>query len=51
MYANTLAGYLIIVFSLGLGLWIEAYQTLVSTLQRGRHPRHVSNTAWRRWGF
>ncbi len=26
MYANTLAGYLIIVFVLGLGLWLEAYQ-------------------------
>ncbi len=53
MYANILAGYLVIVFSLGLGLWIEAYQTLVlSPLQeRGRHRRHVSNTAWLRWGF
>lgn len=26
MYANTLAGYLMIVFVLGLGLWIETYQ-------------------------
>ncbi|BAZ67654.1 O-antigen polymerase [Fischerella sp. NIES-4106] len=28
MYANTLAGYLVIVFVLGLGLWLEAYQKL-----------------------
>lgn len=26
MYANTLAGYLVIVFILGLGLWLETYQ-------------------------
>lgn len=30
MHANTLAGYLQIVFILGLGLWLETYQTLRS---------------------
>ena len=28
MYANTLAGYVLIVFILGLGLWLESYQQL-----------------------
>ncbi|RAM52945.1 MAG: polymerase [Hapalosiphonaceae cyanobacterium JJU2] len=28
MYANTLAGYLVIVFVLGLGLWLDAYRKL-----------------------
>ncbi|MBO3462616.1 O-antigen ligase family protein [Aetokthonos hydrillicola Thurmond2011] len=28
MYANTLAGYLLIVFILGFGLWLESYQQL-----------------------
>ncbi|MDJ0737187.1 MAG: O-antigen ligase family protein [Nostocaceae cyanobacterium] len=31
MYANILAGYLVIVFVLGLGLWLEAYGGLRST--------------------
>ncbi|MBW4608754.1 MAG: O-antigen ligase family protein [Hassallia sp. WJT32-NPBG1] len=33
MHANTLAAYLVIVFILGLGLWLESYQQLRETLQ------------------
>jgi len=44
MYANTLAGYLVIVFSLGLGLWIENLQTLTA-------KRHIPPTTWLRLGF
>ncbi|MBW4446337.1 MAG: O-antigen ligase family protein [Spirirestis rafaelensis WJT71-NPBG6] len=33
MHANTLAAYLVIVFILGLGLWLENYQQLRETLQ------------------
>jgi O-antigen ligase len=33
MHANTLAAYLVIVFILGLGLWLESYQHLRETLQ------------------
>ncbi len=53
MYANTLAAYLLIVFSLGLGLWIETFQTLAfSPLKyQANSPRHVPLTAWLRWGF
>lgn len=52
MYANILAIYLVIVFILGLGLWIETYQTLApSLLKRTRRLRHVPLTAWLRWGF
>ena len=36
MYANVLAGYLVIVYILGLGLWIETYQ---SARQTGRMHR------------
>ena len=32
MYANTLAGYLVIVFVLGLGLWLQGYQQLRTKL-------------------
>lgn len=49
MYANILAGYLVIVFILGLGLWIETYQKLaLSLFKRTRHPRHVPLSAWLR---
>lgn len=53
MYANVLAGYLVIVFILGLGLWIETYQTLAPLPLKGlaRRTRHVSLIAWLRWGF
>lgn len=30
MYANTFAGYLVIVFILGLGLWLEKYQQVIT---------------------
>lgn len=36
MYANVLAGYLVIVFILGLGLWIETYQE-ARTVQSRKH--------------
>lgn len=53
MYANTLAGYLVIVFILGLGLWIEAYQTLVTShlKQQARRPPKLTRAAWLHWGF
>ena len=44
MYANTLAGYLVVVFSLGLGLWIENLQTLNA-------KRPVPRATWLRLGF
>lgn len=52
-YANTLAGYLVIVFILGLGLWIEAYQTLMLPYprQRLRRPPKIVRAAWLHWGF
>ena len=51
MYANILAGYLIIVFILSLGLWID-YQTLVfSPLKLARRRRQATRIAWWRWGF
>ncbi|MBR8839389.1 MAG: O-antigen ligase family protein [Stigonema ocellatum SAG 48.90 = DSM 106950] len=36
MYANTLAGYLLIVFILGLGLWFKSYEQLRG--MRGNNP-------------
>ena len=53
MYANVLAGYLLIVFSLGLGLWIETFQTLVSTTPKPQKIswRHVPLNVWLRLGF
>jgi O-antigen ligase len=36
MYANTLAGYLVIVFVLGLGLWLEEYQNSKLKTQNSR---------------
>ncbi len=52
MYANILAGYLVIVFILGLGLWIETYQKLAPSLSnRTRHLRHVPLNNWLRWSF
>jgi O-antigen ligase len=36
MYANVLAGYLVIVFILGLGLWIETYQEARTVQRSGR---------------
>lgn len=50
MYANILAGYLVIVFILGLGLWIETYQKLAPLLKRTR-LRHVPRAALLHWGF
>jgi O-antigen ligase len=35
MYANTLAGYLVIVFILNLGLWLETYQQFRKQADRG----------------
>ncbi len=53
MYANILAGYLLIVFSLGLGLWFESFQALaISPLKNQKIGlRRVPLTAWLRWGF
>ena len=52
MYANILAGYLVIVFILGLGLWIENYQTLApSLIKRTRRLPHLALIVWLRWGF
>ena len=53
MYANILAGYLVIVFILGLGLWIENYQTLAPVLlvKRTRRLPHLPLIVWLRWGF
>ena len=50
-YANVLAGYLVIVFSLALGLWIETYQILALSFKPTIRLRHVAVTAWLRWGF
>lgn len=53
MYTNVLAGYLVIVFILGLGLWIETYQTLapLSLKDLARRAHHLPLIAWLRWGF
>ena len=53
MYANILAGYLVIVFILGLGLWIENYQTLAPSLlvKWTRRLPHLPLIVWLRWGF
>lgn len=49
MYANILAGYLVIVFILGLGLWLETYQKLAPSLpKQTRHLRRVPITVWLR---
>ena len=40
MYANTFAVYLIIVFILGLGLWLEAYQKLRAKLANSAQGSH-----------
>ncbi len=40
IYANTLAVYLIIVFILGLGLWLEAYQKLRAKLANSSQGNH-----------
>ncbi len=51
MYANILAGYLVIVFILGLGLWIENYHLVASLFKRTRRLRHLPFIVWLRWGF
>ena len=53
MYANILAGYLVIVFILGLGLWIENYQTWAPSLlvKWTRRLPHLPLIVWLRWGF
>ena len=42
MYANVLSGYLVVAFSLGLGLWIENLQTLL---------KHRHRKTWVQLGF
>jgi hypothetical protein len=51
MYANILAGYLVIVFILGLGLWLETYQKLAPSIFKRTRLRHVPRAAWLHWGF
>lgn len=52
MYANTLAAYLVVVFTLGLGLWFENLQTLADhRLKELTIQRHVPLNAWLRLGF
>ena len=51
MHANILAGYLLIVFSLSLGLWIDNYHSVFPAKKRVGRLYQVSLTAWLRWGF
>lgn len=52
MYANILAGYLVIVFILGLGLWIQSYQKLAPALfSNPKYPPSISRKTWLHWGF
>ena len=50
-YANVLAGYLVIVFSLALGLWIESYKILALSFKQKTRLRRIAVTTWLRWGF
>ncbi|MDF5722343.1 MAG: O-antigen ligase family protein [Rhizonema sp. PD37] len=56
MHANTLAGYLMLVFILALGLWLESYQQLRAYWKRGgergrgREGEEISHTP-QRHGF
>ncbi|NDJ24457.1 polymerase [Nostoc sp. B(2019)] len=44
MHANSFAAYLVIVFTLGLGLWLENYQQLRVKRQRGRNAEGQRST-------
>ena len=51
MHANILAAYLLIVFSLALGLWIDTYHLVLPVKKRAGHLYRLSLTTWLRWGF
>lgn len=51
MYANVLAGYLVIVFILGLGLWIDCQVVASHPKQPTRRLPQTTRIALLRWGF